>query len=388
MRLLFVADGRSPIALNWIRYFVDRGDSVFLASTFDCSPDLGLEGLTITPVAFSRSRSKGLPAQGSTSRARQWRTALRHWLGPLTVARDARRLRDYAGQIRPDLVHAMRIPFEAMLAADAYGAAPLVVSVWGNDFTLHAASTPLMRHYTGWTLRVADALHADCKRDIRLARKWGLEPSKPTLVAPGGGGIRPDVFFPAKVPIAEPIVVNARGARSYVRNDVFFRAIPLVLAHVPAARFRCVAMANDPDAAAFVERLRIGHAVELMPALNQDELGQVLRSSQVMVSPALHDGTPNTLLEGMASGCFPIAGDLESIREWIRPGQNGLVVDPTNPEQLARAILRALEDKDLRREAAGRNQQLIHQRAEYSHCMGQVGEFYDDAIAAWRRAGS
>jgi glycosyltransferase involved in cell wall biosynthesis len=125
-----------------------------------------------------------------------------------------------------------------------------------------------------------------------------------------------------------------------------------------------------------------------MPALNPDGLGQVLRSSQVMVSPALHDGTPNTLLEGMASGCFPIAGDLESIREWIRPGHNGLVVDPTNPEHLARAIVRALEDRDLRREAAGRNQQLIHQRAEYSHCMGQVSEFYDEAIAAWRGAGS
>lgn len=388
MRLLFVADGRSPIALNWIRYFVDRGDSVFLASTFDCTPDLGLQGMEITPVAFSRSRSKGPPVQRSTSRSRQWRTSVRHWLGPLTVARDARRLRDYASRVRPDLVHAMRIPFEAMLAADAYGPAPLIISVWGNDFTLHATSTPLMRHYTGWTMRVADALHADCRRDVRLARQWGLEASKPTLVVPGAGGIRPDVFFPAKVPAADPTVVNARGARSYVRTDVFFKAIPLVLAHIPGARFRCVAMAGDPDATALVERLRIKHAVEMMPALSQNALAEVLRSSQVMVSPALHDGTPNTLLEGMACGCFPIAGDLESIREWIRPGENGLVVDATNPEQLAQAILQALEDKDLRRDAAGRNQQLIHQRAEYSRCMGRVAEFYDEALAASRGAGS
>ena len=35
----------------------------------------------------------------------------------------------------------------------------------------------------------------------------------------------------------------------------------------------------------------------------------------------MHDGTPNTLLEGMACGCLPVAGDLDSIREWLKPGQ-------------------------------------------------------------------
>ena len=58
MRLLFVADGRSPIALNWIRYFAERGDEVYLASTFDCSPDLPLKGLEFTPVAYSQALNR------------------------------------------------------------------------------------------------------------------------------------------------------------------------------------------------------------------------------------------------------------------------------------------------------------------------------------------
>ena len=84
-----------------------------------------------------------------------------------------------------------------MLAADAYTGVPLVVSVWGNDFTLHAPSNRLMRHYTAWTMQVADALHADCQRDIRLGKQWGFDPSRPTLVTPGNGGIRMDVFLSA-----------------------------------------------------------------------------------------------------------------------------------------------------------------------------------------------
>jgi glycosyltransferase involved in cell wall biosynthesis len=285
-------------------------------------------------------------------------------------------LRAFAERIKPDIVHAMRIPFEGMLAADAYGIAPLVTSAWGNDFTLHAPSTALMRHYTEWTLRVSDALHADCRRDIRLSRQWGFATDKPTLVVPGGGGIRGDVFFPSDTPAASATVINARGARVYVRNDVFFEAIPLVLARRPDARFVCVALEGDKDAARWVEKLGIQKAVTLLPQLSQVEMAGHLRRAQVMVSPSVHDGTPNSLLEGMACGCFPIAGDLESIREWITPGKNGSLVDATDASALAKAIVEALENANLRHEAAGSNQKLIMQRAEYANCMAQVGEFY------------
>jgi hypothetical protein len=166
MRILFVADGRSPIALNWMRYFVERGDDVFLASTFPCSPDLALRELQITPVAYSARRSPRTSSQGGSALGLKWRTALRHLLGPLTIPAAARRLRAYIQRVQPDLVHAMRIPFEGMLAADARATMPLIISIWGNDFTLHAPSTALMRHYTEWSLAVADGLHADCRRDI------------------------------------------------------------------------------------------------------------------------------------------------------------------------------------------------------------------------------
>ena len=61
MRLLFVADGRSPTAQNWIRHFAHRaepGDEVYLASTFACSVDFPLNGLEIVPVAFSALKKR------------------------------------------------------------------------------------------------------------------------------------------------------------------------------------------------------------------------------------------------------------------------------------------------------------------------------------------
>lgn len=386
MRLLFVADGRSPIAINWIRYFTERGDEVYLASTFACQPGLDLEGLDITPVAFSGTKrhpasSASRPASSKTLGLPvplRVRTAIRHYLGPLTISRSAKKLRAVIERVQPDLIHAMRIPYEGMLAADAYNGIPLLVSVWGNDFTLHAPSTRLMSHYTRWTMQVADALHADCQRDIRLAQGWGFAPKKPTLVIPGNGGVRTDIFYPPAKLVVAPVVINPRGFRAYVRNDVFFKSIPLVLKEIPDARFLCASMAGESQALQWIEKLGIGQAVELLAPAPYAQMAEVYRRAAVLVSPSVHDGTPNTLLEGMACGCFPVAGDLESIREWITDGENGLLADTTDPYRLAESLVRALKSKDLREQAAGLNAKRIVENAEYQACMKKASNFYEN----------
>jgi glycosyltransferase involved in cell wall biosynthesis len=376
MRLLFVADGRSPITRNWIQYWTGHGDEVHLASTFPCDPIPHLAGLAIVPVAFS-GRASSSSSQIRDSRLISLRQAIRHWVGPLTLPRAGKNLNAIVERIKPDLVHALRIPYEGMLAANAGLRVPLIVSVWGNDFTLHAPSTPLMRHHTHRTMLAAGALHADCQRDIRLAREWGLDPSKPTLVSPGNGGIHAGIFFPPVPLVEDPVIFNPRGFRAYVRNDTFFRAVPLVLKEIPAARFICASMAEQAQALNWVKALGIEEHVELLAPRPHLEMAEVYRSAQVIVSPSTHDGTPNTLLEGMACGCFPIAGDLESIREWITDGINGLLVDPGDPLALAGAIVRAVKNKDLRAQAAGQNKAIITERAEYARNMARVGEFYN-----------
>jgi glycosyltransferase involved in cell wall biosynthesis len=237
-----------------------------------------------------------------------------------------------------------------------------------------------MRHYTRWTMQVANALHADCQRDIRLAQEWGFPAKRPTLVVPGNGGIRTDVFFPPENPVEEPVILNPRGLRAYVRNDVFFKAIPLVLNEIPNARFLCASMAGESQVKNWIVELNIAQSVELLAPMPNEKMAEVYRRAAVLVSPSVHDGTPNTLLEGMASGCFPVAGDLESIREWITDGENGLLTDPTDPRKFAESIVRGLKSKNLREQAAGLNAKRIAEGAEYNACMLQASAFYERVI--------
>lgn len=389
MRILFVADGRSPTALSWIEHFVKTGHEVHLASTFRCEPSLRFASMHLVPVAYSATVRSSSPSRRGWSRKlpTALRTRFRNWLGPSTLPMAGRNLRAVIERVEPDLIHAMRIPYEGMLAAAAKPAMPLLVSVWGNDFTLHARSNPFMAAATRRVMRRADALHSDTRRDVQLARSYGFGGEKLTFVAPGNGGIRSEIFYPLPddaddgSTMARLRVINPRGLRAYVRNDVFFQAIPRVLTQRPEVRFYCPGMEGEPEAQRWVDRLKIRDYVSLMPKLSSKSLADSLHASQVMVSPSTHDGTPNSLLEAMACSAFPICGDLESIREWITHGENGLLVDPADPEKLADAIVWALKDNAMRKRAAKINAEIVAERADYKTNMKRAEEFYQTVLS-------
>ncbi len=149
-----------------------------------------------------------------------------------------------------------------------------------------------------------------------------------------------------------------------------------MLASLPKTRFLCLASAGQPEAERWVETLGISQSVELLPLIPRSKVANLFRQAQVVVSPSTHDGTPNTLLEAMASGCFPVVGDIEPLREWITQGENGFLIDPADPQILADAICEGLQNPVLRAQAQKKNARLIAERAEYYEAMRQATEFY------------
>jgi len=396
--ILIVADGRSPTAHSWIRNIQSLGLVVSLISTFPCEPPLGLKHFHVLPIAFSRY-SKEPSSQTQTSprkRPKTWvkRFApllqfIRYRLGPLTLPLHVKTYQNWVKEIQPDLVHALRIPFEGMLASTTPKGVPCVMATWGNDLTLHARGSLLMRRFTRRCLQRADGLTSDTHRDTRLAHNWGLEHSVPTLVVPGSGGIDLEKFQSASIfnadlygiPKTGAWVVNPRGYRpGSVHQEVFFTAIPKVLSRCPETHFLCPNLAGNKEAEKWIEDFEIRASTHLLPQLAQPDLWSLFKESAVFVSPSSHDGTPNTFLESIASGCFPVVGDIESLREWITNGVNGFLVNPHDPDALADAIVNALQQPALQQSAAEHNQRVIKSRASLDATLPQIKSFYAQFI--------
>jgi glycosyltransferase involved in cell wall biosynthesis len=410
MKLCFIADARSPIAQNWIQYFIGAGHDVHVISSYPCNPDvLPATSVHMVPLAFSglarllKEKETGRQAEGyklrslltgmGSERLRPLLMGIRYWVGPLDVYRRMSQVCRIVKELKPDLIHAMRIPFEGLLAAQALRGVPipLLISVWGNDFTLYSKRFPLIARMTRQAMRRADALHSDCQRDLRLGILMGFDERKPTVVLPGSGGVQLDIFYPGDDcdSIREKWTMSRTGSIVFyprrfrpgsVRTDTFFKAVPLVLNGSPGTTFICVGMAGHPIAEKWRRELNDPDSVRLLPTVQRVAMAELFRLADMTVSPSEHDGTPNTLLEAMACGSFPVVGDIESLREWIQDGVNGLLCDPSNPESLAQAIVRAQNDEDLRRQAAVQNRTLITERADYQKIMISVQEFYREVI--------
>jgi glycosyltransferase involved in cell wall biosynthesis len=400
MRLAILADGRSPITKGWLALLLELGYQVHLLSTFPCEVDLPLASQHLVPIAFSGLMKRKSGAEETVpggAGAIRLRAGARRWLGMATLPSAIHRLRALLDSLDIELLHALRIPYEGMLAAEAKPRIPLVLSIWGNDFTLHAHSTPWMRWLTKRAVRAADGLLADCHRDVSLSRVWGLQDDRPTAVLPGGGGIVRSIFHPGNsdpgalrpelrvrleaISPDVPCVINPRGFRAYVRNDTFFQSIPIILHDFPQAVFLAPAMQAELKAVQWLTELGVADSVILLPKLNPVEMAAVYQRSQVAISPSEHDGTPNSFLEAIACGCFPVVGDLESLREWVQHGSNGFLIDPASPGALAEAVITALREPELRQKASVHNQALISARAERSQVGMELDRFYREVLA-------
>jgi glycosyltransferase involved in cell wall biosynthesis len=403
MKICFIADARSPIAENWIRYFVSQGHDVSVISTYPCA-DAMYPGVSVSVmpsrvrrgVKTDHDERASAPMSRWIARVRSGKLAdlafeLQHQLEYFDISNRIGLIAALLRHIQPDLVHAMRLPYEGIMAAQADPRVPLLVSIWGNDLTLFARRFRWIGRESCSALQRVDALHCDCERDLKLAGQMGFDLQKPSIVLPGGGGVQLEIFgrnvedaFTIRrrfdIPDDAPLVCNPRGFRAYVRSDTFFRSVAFVAKKRTDIIFAAVGMQGHPIAERWVTKLGIQQSVRLLPILSRVEMARLLQTSDIMVSPSEHDGTPNTLLESMAAGSFPIVGDIESVREWIKDGKNGSLRPTTNPAEFSEAILSAISDSQLRHFAADINRALIVERAEYTSCMKKAEDFYHQLV--------
>lgn len=94
--------------------------------------------------------------------------------------------------------------------------------------------------------------------------------------------------------------------------------------------------------------------VQLLGPRPQGEVIALMREAAVIACPCVvgrdgnRDGLPTVLIEAMALGTPCVATDVTGIPELVRDGQTGLCVPEGDPEALARALSRLLDDAELR----------------------------------------
>ncbi len=102
--------------------------------------------------------------------------------------------------------------------------------------------------------------------------------------------------------------------------------------------------------------------VEFLGGISDKSLIKLLQESHIYISLSISDGASISLMEALSCELFPILSDIPANREWIN-NDNGILVPLNDPKRLANAIIRALNDEELRIKAGKYNRELVIRKA-------------------------
>lgn len=101
--------------------------------------------------------------------------------------------------------------------------------------------------------------------------------------------------------------------------------------------------------AGLLSKLGLARCARLTGALPAARVRALMASCRVFVQPSRAENMPMALLEAMAAGAPVVAADVGGCREAVRAGREGLLVPPGDPDALAEALNRLLNDAAFRR---------------------------------------
>ena len=121
-------------------------------------------------------------------------------------------------------------------------------------------------------------------------------------------------------------------------------------------------------------------AVALRGAMAPEELPAQLRAADIVVAPSRREGFGRAVLEAMASGTPVVCTNAGGLRDFVRHEHNSLVVDVDAPEQIASAVERLCDDRELRQRisAGARETAAAYPLAA---CAARVRELYERVLS-------
>jgi len=372
MRLCYLANPQSIHTRRWLEYFVRQGHEVHLLTFYTVfSPIEGVKTHAIFPSIMDRIQ-----------RGRGWLALLFPW-----------RIRKLVQVIEPDVFHAHYISFYGWMAALS-GFHPLALTIWGGDILADQGAFRFPGNWlTPFSLKRADLITAVSQPLLTIARQY-VRP------ATAGHVIRLGVDlndfnsssdaqeWRARLDLdGHPVILSPRVINPIYNIHTIVNSMPYVLEQIPNALFVFkdnTAIGQEGQAyrlqiRKMITDMKLDNAVRYAGEVPYPEMAAFYRLADVVVSVPLSDGLPVTVLEAMACGVPVILSKLPQLEELIT-ADNALTVPAQDPQQLASAIIRLLNDQELRQKMITANLALIRAHGDFDAEMKKMGKLYEELI--------
>ncbi len=247
-----------------------------------------------------------------------------------------------------DLVHAFFGFPTGWLCYRSADKLPYIISLRGSDVPGQHARLQLDYKILGPVFRAiwsrAAALVA-CSEGLK-ERALRFLPSVAIDVIPNG--VELDRFYPSEAKERPEVLRLLTVGRLSVIKRVEMLIDAVEILHNEGCRLHFTIVGGggmEPQLRESVRKKNLGNVVEIAGRADPEDMPQVYRQSDILISASMQEGMSNAMLEAMASGLPIIATRCEGLDELI--ADNGLVVERPEAETIAGAIKKLAGDRRL-----------------------------------------
>ncbi|RXJ45402.1 glycosyltransferase family 4 protein [Gelidibacter gilvus] len=288
---------------------------------------------------------------------------------------------DLLDEIQPDVVHSFvmyncTVPLITTMKKNKH--IKWIYSAWGNDLYYYRNIETYKKDILK-ALPHLNYMFADCHRDIQIAKEMGFKGGV-LGVFPGGGGYDIERYDRLNLPIDQRNIILIKGY-----EQRFGKAINVVLAlkniQDQLQDFKVIVFgADDPFNKAFSKMENIDF-IEIKQHMNHNDVLSLMGESLIYIGNSISDGMPNTLLEAIIMGAFPIQSNPGgATEEIIQDNVNGFLIEnPESIEDIQEKVLFALSNENLLNKARFYNKEL-RETLEYEYIRNEVLKAYDSII--------
>lgn len=205
---------------------------------------------------------------------------------------------------------------------------------------------PLADRSAAWTVRQADRVRVVARYLERMVRDAGFSgPVDSYVTFSDFASFLEDP--PTDVP-AQRRVAFAAAFELYKAVDVLIEAWQQVVRRFPDALLEMGG--SGPLEASIRDRVRtssLGENIRFLGNLDRPGVKHLLDRCRFLVLPSRSEGLPRLIMESMARGRAILTTPVGDIPFLVEEGVNGILVQPGDPDALAEALCRLLDDHPL-----------------------------------------
>ena len=130
----------------------------------------------------------------------------------------------------------------------------------------------------------------------------------------------------------------------------------------------------------------LGRYITLEGSVNQDRIRDYYRQADIFVLPSFAEGIPVVLMEAMAMEVPCISTFVAGIPELVRNEIDGILIPPSDEQELALSIGRLIDDSNLRRRLGAAGRQRVIEKYDLDQNVARLAEIFTDRMGGHRRS--